>query len=308
MEEIEKSKQYLCSLTVLRYSCIREIDGKFGWGFNFQGQSQSCYARWLELLKPQIPNGAEYSRIDILSEVLSWSQLEGYGAFPLGTAVNEALSEAERKAKDKQDDDLMIYTNSKGSSIKEAILKEVDLVGTKYTSMAIVTSDLAKLMFQHGILWIQRKMRLLRKILDEEEKILKVQAGLINIGWDVVQNTVKNKDEVDTRLEPMRKQEKELNIHLKEYGELKLVDDTNGSIDEKKEYFMVRSLGNWEDLNVVDSFNSKQAIGWINKGETKVYLTEVKKGINLESFSEKYKKNQMDVTKGVAQALQFITT
>ena len=130
----------------------------------------------------------------------------------------------------------------------------------------------------------------------------------MNLGWDVVSNTIKYKDEVDTRLQPMRKQEKELNTHLQEYGELKIDDDTNGSIDKKKEYFMVRTLSSWEDLNVVDSFNSKQAIGWINKGETKVYLTEVKKGINLESFSEKYKKNQMDVTKGVAQALQFITT
>ena len=77
------------------------------------------------------------------------------------------------------------------------------------------------------------------------------------MGWDVVSNTIKNKDEVDTRLEPMRKQEKELNTHLKEYGELKIDDDTNGSIDKKKEYFMVRTLSSWEDLNVVDSFNSK---------------------------------------------------
>ena len=155
----------------MRYSCIRENDGKFGWSFNFQGQSQSCYARWLELLKPQIPNGAEYSRIDLLSEVLSWSQLDGYESFPLGMAVNEAISEAEKKAKDKQDDDLMIYTNSKGSSITEAILKEMDLVGTKYTNMAVVLRDLAKLMFQYGILWIQKKMRLLKKILDEEENV-----------------------------------------------------------------------------------------------------------------------------------------
>ena len=148
--------------------------------------------------------------------------------------------------------------------------------------MAVLFRDLARLMFHYGILWIQKKMRLLKKILEEEEKILKVQAGLMNLGWDVVSNTIKNKDEVDTRLEPMRKQEKELNTHLQEYGELKIDGDTNGSIDKKKEYFMVRTLSSWEDLNVVDSFNSKQAIGWINKGETKVYLTEVKKGINLE--------------------------
>ena len=28
--------------------------------------------------------------------------------------------------------------------------------------------------------------------------------------------------------------------------------------------------------------------------------------MNLESFSEKYKRNQMEVTKGIAQAIQFI--
>ena len=114
MDEIEKRKQYLCCLTVMRYSCIRENEGKFGWSFNFQGQSQSSYARWLELLKPQIPNGGEYLRMDLLSEVLSWSQLDGYESFPLGMAVKEAFDEAEKKAKEKQDDDLMVYTISKG--------------------------------------------------------------------------------------------------------------------------------------------------------------------------------------------------
>ena len=82
----------------------------------------------------------------------------------------------------------------------------------------------------------------------------------MNLGWDVVSNTIKNIEEVDTRLEPMRKLEKELNSHLHEYGELKIDGDINGSIDKQKEYFMVRTISNWEDVNSVDTFNSKQAI------------------------------------------------
>ena len=54
------------------------------------------------------------------------------------------MRKLKKKAKEKQDDDLMAYTNSKGSSITEAILKEMDLVGTKWTNMAVVLRDLAR--------------------------------------------------------------------------------------------------------------------------------------------------------------------
>ena len=205
MEDIQKRKEYLLCLTVLRYSYVRELpDNKSGWGFNFQGASNASYTRLLEILKPQIPNGAEYSRVDLISEVLGWSDLDGFETFPLGLAVKEMIEEGERKAKDKTDDDLLLYTNGKGSSVQEAIIKEMDVVPTKYISMAVILRDLTRLMFRNGIMFIQKKTNLLLKIMEEEDQIIKEQTNLMNLGWDVVSNNIKRKDEIEPRLEPMR--------------------------------------------------------------------------------------------------------
>ena len=106
MEDIQKRKEYLLCLTVLRYSYVRELpDNKSGWGFNFQGASNASYTRLLEILKPQIPNGAEYSRVDFISEVLSWGDCDWFETFPLGLDVKEMIEDGEKKAKEKSDDD-----------------------------------------------------------------------------------------------------------------------------------------------------------------------------------------------------------
>ena len=306
MEDIQKRKEYLLCLTVLRYSYVRELpDNKSGWGFNFQGASNASYTRLLEILKPQIPNGAEYSRVDLISEVLGWSDLDGFETFPLGLAVKEMIEEGERKAKDKTDDDLLLYTNGKGSSVQEVIIKEMDVIPSKYFCMAVMLRDLARLMYRNGIMFIQRKTNLLLKIMEEEDQIIKEQTNLINLGWDVVSKNIKSKDEIESRLEPMRVIEKDVNMHLREFGEMQIDGSNKCSLDKQRQYFMVRSLANWEDVNLVDTFNSKNAQTWINSNSSKAYLTGTKKPVALEGFSEKYKKNQTEVTKAVAQAYQY---
>ena len=286
MEEIQKRKEYLLCLTVLRYSYVRDLpENKIGWGFNFQGASNASYSRLLEILKPQIPNGAEYSRIDLISEVLSWGDCDGFETFPLGLAVKEMIEDGEKKAKEKSDDDLLLYTNGKGSSVQEAIIKEMDVVPTKYISMAVILRDLARLMFRNGIMFIQKKTNLLLKIMEEEDQIIKEQTNLMNLGWDVVSNNIKRKDEIEPRLEPMRVIEKDLNMHLREFGELQIDGSNKCSQDKQRQYFMVRSLANWEDVNLVETFNSKNAQTWINSNSSKAYLTGTKKPVALEVFS-----------------------
>ena len=67
MDEIKKSRQFILCATVLRYSYVR----KARWGFNFHSQTEEEFQRWLHLLKSQVPNCEKFSRLELLSKVLS---------------------------------------------------------------------------------------------------------------------------------------------------------------------------------------------------------------------------------------------
>ena len=106
MEDIKKTRQFMLCQTVLRYSFVRKINAtEAGWGFNFQNQTKEEYLRWLQILKSQIPNCEKFAKLELLAEVLSWAELDGYERFDLGMVVKATIDEAEKKLKEKKDDD-----------------------------------------------------------------------------------------------------------------------------------------------------------------------------------------------------------
>ena len=113
MEEIKKLRQFILCATVLRYSYVRKIDAnKARWGFNFHSQTKEEFQRWLHLLKSQVPNCEKFSRLELLSKVLSWCEMDGYKRFDLGMEMMTTIEEAERKMKDNEDDDYLLNKHS----------------------------------------------------------------------------------------------------------------------------------------------------------------------------------------------------
>ena len=106
MEGIKNTRQFMLCQTVIRYSYVRKIDAnQAGWGFNFQNQTKEEYQRWLQILKSQIPNCEKFAKLELLAEVLSWAELDGYDRFDLGMVMKATIDEAEKKLKEKKDDD-----------------------------------------------------------------------------------------------------------------------------------------------------------------------------------------------------------
>ena len=159
----------LCQ-TVLRYSYVRKINAtEAGWGFNFQNQTKEEYLRWLQILKSAIPNCEKFAKLELLAEVLSWAELDEYERFDLGMVVKATIDEAEKRLKEKKDDDCRLFKNSTPDmAVLDAIRKEVGEEGSTILNMAVVLKELGKAMFLEGFRWIQRKMKLVTRILEKE--------------------------------------------------------------------------------------------------------------------------------------------
>ena len=127
MEDIKKSRQFILCTTVLRYSYVRKIDAnKARWGFNFHSQTKEEFQRWLHLLKSQVPNCEKFSRLELLSKVLSWCEMDGYNRFDLGMEMMTTIEEAERKMKNNEDDFYLLNKHSTPDmTVLDVILKKV---------------------------------------------------------------------------------------------------------------------------------------------------------------------------------------
>ena len=108
MEEEKKSRQFILCATVLRYSYVREAH----WAFNFYNQTEEEFQRWLHLLKSQVPDCEKFSRLELLSKVLSLCEMDGYTHYGIGIEMMTTIEEAERKMKDNEDDDYLLNKHS----------------------------------------------------------------------------------------------------------------------------------------------------------------------------------------------------
>ena len=240
MEDIKKSRQFILCTTVIRYSYVRKIDAnKAGWGFNFQSQTKEEYQRWLQILKSQIPNCEKFASLELLAKVLSWAEMDGFERFDLGTVVNATIDEAEKKLKDKKDDDYLLYKNSTPDmAVLDAIKKEVGEEGSTILNMAVVLKELGKALFLEGFRWIQRKMKLVTRILEKEEEILQGQEYLSNLSSEVIQGKIESKAQVKMRYQDLNKKIKEAEVDIENYGKLQVAND--GSIETKRIFYFVK--------------------------------------------------------------------
>ena len=149
MEGIKNTRQFMLCQTVIRYSYVRKINAtEAGWGFNFQSQTKEEYQKWLQILKSQIPNCEKFAKLELLAEVLSWAELDGYDRFDLGMVMKATIDEAEKKLKEKKDDDCRLYKNSTPDmAVLDAIKKEVGEEGSTILNMAVVLKELGLAMF-----------------------------------------------------------------------------------------------------------------------------------------------------------------
>ena len=231
MGDIKESRQFILCTTVIRYSYVRKIDANQpGWGYNFQSQTKEEYQRWLQLLKSQIPNCEKFARLELLAKVLSWAEMDGYERFDLGMAVKTTIDEAEKK--DKKDDDCRLYKNSTPDmAVLDVIKKEVGQEGSNILNMAVALKDLGLAMFQDGFSWIQKKMKLVTRILEKEEEILQDQEYLSSLGSEVIQGKIESKTQVKMRIQDLNKMIKEVEVNIENYGKLQVSND--GSMETK---------------------------------------------------------------------------
>ena len=195
------------------------------------------YQRWLEILKSQIPNCEKFARLELLAKVLSWSELDGYERFDLGMVMKATIDEAEKNLKEKKDDDCRLYKNSTPDmAVVNVIKKEVGQEGSNILNMAVALKDLGLAMFQDGFCWIQKKMKLVTRILEKEEEILQDQEYLSNLGSEVIQGKIESKTQVKMRFQDLNKMIKEVEVDIENYGKLQVSND--GSLETKRVFIL----------------------------------------------------------------------
>ena len=146
MDEKKKSRQFILCATVLRYSYVREAQ----WAFNFYNQTEEEFQRWLYLLKSQVPDCEKFSRLELLSRVLSWCEMDGYSHCDIGLEMMTTIEEAERKMKDNEDHFYLLNKHSTPDmSVLDVILKKVGQERHELLNWAVVLWDLALDMFRH---------------------------------------------------------------------------------------------------------------------------------------------------------------
>ena len=175
--------------------------------------------------------------------MLSWAELDGYEHFDLGMAIKTAIEEAEQKMKDKKDDDFRLYKNSTPDmTVLDVIKKEVGQEGSNILNMAVALKDLGLAMFQDGFGWIQKKMKLVTKILELEQEILQAQEYLSSLGSEVIQGKIESKTQVKMRIQDLNKMIKEVEVDIENYGNLQVSND--GSIETKR--FILFCESDWK--------------------------------------------------------------
>ena len=151
--------------------------------------------------------------------MLSWAELDGYEHFDLGMAIKTAIDEAEKKMKDKKDDDFRLYKNSTPDmAVLDVIKKEVGQEGSNILNMAVALKDLGLAMFLDGFSWIQKKMKLVTKILELEQEILQGQEYLSSLGSEVIQGKIESKTQVKMRFQDLNKMIMEVEADIENYG------------------------------------------------------------------------------------------
>ena len=146
-DEIKKSRQYILCATVLRYSYVN----KGCWAFNFHSQSEEEFERWRHLLKFQLPNCEKLSRLELLSKVLSWCEMDGYDRYDIGMEMNTSIREAEGKMKNNEDDFFLLNKHSTPEmAVLDVILKRMGKErSNELLNWARVLRELALDMHQH---------------------------------------------------------------------------------------------------------------------------------------------------------------
>ena len=162
--------------------------------------------------------------------MLSWAELDGYEHYDLGMAIKTAIDEAEKKMKDKKDDDFRLYKNSTPDmAVLDVIKKEVGHEGSNILNMAVALKDLGLAMFLDGFSWIQKKMKLVTRILEKEEEILQGQEYLSNLSSEVIQGKIESKTQVKMRYQDLNKKIKEAEVDIDNYGKLQVSNE--GSLE-----------------------------------------------------------------------------
>ena len=173
--------------------------------------------------------------------MLSWTELDGYDRFDLGMVVKATIDEAEKKLKEKKDDDCRLFKNSTPDmAVLDAIKKEVGEEGSAILNMAVVLKDLGKALFLEGFRWIQRKMKLATKILEKEEEILQGQEYLSNLSSEVIQGKIDSKAQVKMKYQDLNKKIKEAEVDIENYGKLQIANE--GSIETKRTFYFVKVI------------------------------------------------------------------
>ena len=147
MEEEKGSRQFILCATVLRYSYVN----KGCWIFNFHSQSEEEFERWRHLLKFQLPNCEKLSRLELLSKVLSWCEMDGYDRYDIGMEMNTSIREAEGKMKNNEDDFFLLNKHSTPEmAVLDVILKRMGKErSNELLNWARVLRELALDMHQH---------------------------------------------------------------------------------------------------------------------------------------------------------------
>ena len=165
-------------------------------------------------------------------------------------------------------------------AVLDAIRKEVGEDNSTILNMDVVLKELGKAMFSEGFRWIQRKMKLVTKILEKEEEILQGQEYLSNLSSEVIQGKIESKAQVKMRYQDLNKKIKEAEVDIENYGKLQVADD--GSIETKRIFYFVKVIANWEDLNESDGLTSKQLSTWVSSNNPKAYLTSLTRKVCQE--------------------------